>query len=116
MQLWAITRKWIRRLQQTSVDTGSVWHSIFTQNPVSKIERWRQDSLKTRFWARLPSSRLIRLMLNGVLWRVCFRSACKLLILERETGLEPATSSLGSWHSTTELLPHCFVSNNLQPN
>src|SRR5271163_3958562 len=31
--------------------------------------------------------------------------ACKLLILERETGVEPATSSLGSWHSTTELLP-----------
>src|SRR6516225_6099343 len=26
--------------------------------------------------------------------------------MERETGLEPATSSLGSWHSTTELLPH----------
>ena len=26
-------------------------------------------------------------------------------MLERETGLEPATSSLGSWHSTTELLP-----------
>jgi hypothetical protein len=25
--------------------------------------------------------------------------------LERETGLEPVTSSLGSWHSTTELLP-----------
>jgi hypothetical protein len=25
--------------------------------------------------------------------------------MERETGLEPATSSLGSWHSTTELLP-----------
>ena len=34
-----------------------------------------------------------------------FSGACKLLILERETGLEPATSSLGSWHSTTELLP-----------
>ena len=28
--------------------------------------------------------------------------------LERETGLEPATSSLGSWHSTTELLPLNF--------
>jgi hypothetical protein len=29
--------------------------------------------------------------------------------MERETGLEPATSSLGSWHSTTELLPlACF--------
>ncbi len=27
---------------------------------------------------------------------------------ERETGLEPATSSLGSWHSTTELLPRVF--------
>jgi hypothetical protein len=29
----------------------------------------------------------------------------KLLRLERETGIEPATSSLGSWHSTAELLP-----------
>jgi hypothetical protein len=28
--------------------------------------------------------------------------------MERETGLEPATSSLGSWHSTTELLPLAF--------
>ena len=25
--------------------------------------------------------------------------------MERETGFEPATSSLGSWHSTAELLP-----------
>jgi hypothetical protein len=25
--------------------------------------------------------------------------------MERETGTEPATSSLGSWHSTAELLP-----------
>ena len=32
------------------------------------------------------------------------------LFLERETGLEPATSSLGSWHSTTELLPPCGYS------
>ena len=29
--------------------------------------------------------------------------------MERETGLEPATSSLGSWHSTTELLPRSSV-------
>ena len=34
-----------------------------------------------------------------------FRMARKLLKMERETGVEPATSSLGSWHSTTELLP-----------
>jgi hypothetical protein len=34
--------------------------------------------------------------------------------MERETGLEPATSSLGSWHSTTELLPHsAFAPNRL---
>ena len=26
--------------------------------------------------------------------------------MERETGIEPATSSLGSWRSTAELLPH----------
>jgi hypothetical protein len=31
--------------------------------------------------------------------------------LERETGIEPATSSLGSWHSTAELLP--LISNTL---
>src|ERR1017187_1188261 len=30
--------------------------------------------------------------------------------MERETGLEPATSSLGSWHSTTELLPRSVKS------
>jgi hypothetical protein len=31
---------------------------------------------------------------------------------ERETGIEPATSSLGSWHSTAELLPqHLFQYN-----
>ena len=34
--------------------------------------------------------------------------------MERETGLEPATSSLGSWHSTTELLPHAFSFNDFQ--
>jgi hypothetical protein len=30
---------------------------------------------------------------------------------ERATGLEPATSSLGSWHSTTELRPRHNVDN-----
>jgi hypothetical protein len=29
-----------------------------------------------------------------------------LLFFERETGFEPATSTLARWHSTTELLPH----------
>ena len=33
--------------------------------------------------------------------------------MERETGFEPATSSLGSWHSTTELLPLAIVLNYL---
>ena len=33
--------------------------------------------------------------------------------MERETGVEPATSSLGSWHSTTELLP--LVTNEMCP-
>jgi hypothetical protein len=36
-----------------------------------------------------------------------------LFLLERETGFEPATSSLGSWHSTTELLPPSVRSDNL---
>ncbi len=29
--------------------------------------------------------------------------------MERETGIEPATSSLGSWRSTAELLPLSLV-------
>lgn len=29
---------------------------------------------------------------------------------ERETGLEPATATLGKWNSTTELLPLVYVS------
>ena len=37
----------------------------------------------------------------------------KLLLLEREMGFEPTTSSLGSWHSTTELLPLKVVFNSL---
>ncbi len=41
----------------------------------------------------------------------CFSVLPKLLILmERETGIEPATSSLGSWHSTAELLPPLSMS------
>ena len=36
-------------------------------------------------------------MLNGGLWRVRFSVTRKLLILEREIGFEPATSSLGSY-------------------
>ena len=39
------------------------------------------------------------MMLNGGLWTVCFSNVRKLLKMERETGLEPATSSLGSGHS-----------------
>ena len=40
-------------------------------------------------------------MLNGGLWRVLFYDVANLLKMERETGFEPATSSLGSWHSTS---------------
>ena len=38
-------------------------------------------------------------------WKSCWIFPKLLKSLERETGVEPATSSLGSWHSTTELLP-----------
>lgn len=31
--------------------------------------------------------------------------------MERETGIEPATSSLGSWRSTAELLPQTLEEN-----
>ncbi|MBM2845271.1 MAG: hypothetical protein HW407_583 [Bacteroidetes bacterium] len=43
---------------------------------------------------------------------LCLRVSVVFFCLERETGLEPATSSLGSWHSTTELLPHNLLTIN----
>ncbi len=33
---------------------------------------------------------------NGMQWNAAFSSVCNLLKMERETGFEPATSSLGS--------------------
>ena len=38
-------------------------------------------------------------------FRDYFGQDSTLKVLERETGIEPATSSLGSWRSTAELLP-----------
>jgi hypothetical protein len=35
--------------------------------------------------------------LNGMQWGAAFSSGANLLKMERETGLEPATSSLGIW-------------------
>ena len=41
----------------------------------------------------------------------CFSDSSQVIEkMERETGFEPATSSLGSWHSTAELLPRRFFS------
>jgi hypothetical protein len=34
-----------------------------------------------------------------------WKKTAYLIEMERETGIEPATSSLGSWRSTAELLP-----------
>ena len=49
-----------------------------------------------RFWQRLDDAR--RRGGYG-------QSRNPLALLERPTGFEPATSSLGSWHSATELRP-----------
>jgi hypothetical protein len=46
-------------------------------------------------------------------WKVVPRQAFE--DLERETGIEPATSSLGSWRSTAELLPLNLVRLPLRP-
>ena len=43
----------------------------------------------------------------SVIWYEVFPASQR--NLERETGIEPATSSLGSWHSTAELLPPSAV-------
>ena len=36
-------------------------------------------------------------------------------MLERATGIEPVTSSLGSWHSTAELRPREIVDSGADP-
>jgi hypothetical protein len=64
----------------------------FKSNPcyVGRIERKHLQIMYLQLYGRL----------EGML------TPCKIVKrLERETGLEPVTSSLGSWHSTTELLP-----------
>ena len=45
-----------------------------------------------------------------------FGSSQVIDFMERETGIEPATSSLGSWHSTAELLPLVVVPSFTLPN
>ena len=56
-----------------------------------------------------------RLALNGLYRTPGFSMFLEVIEkMERETGLEPATSSLGSWHSTTELLPHALFFNDFQ--
>ena len=52
---------------------------------------------------RIKASRELRSRL-GTCWRT-EPPRTRIKMLERETGIEPATSSLGSWHSTAELLP-----------
>jgi hypothetical protein len=42
-------------------------------------------------------TKVVQMPKNGGLWRVCFYDVANLLKMERETGFEPATSSLGSY-------------------
>jgi len=44
------------------------------------------------------------MMLNGGLWRVCFGDVRKLLILERETGIEPASGRCNVLQCVTDHL------------
>ena len=48
----------------------------------------------------------------GTFCYLCLRAGQEKM--ERETGFEPATSSLGSWHSTAELLPRRFFFNDFR--
>ena len=61
---------------------------------------------------RLPREfKLLRIVvqLRQMRQKLIWRGMQVIENMERETGLEPATSSLGSWHSTTELLPHSAI-------
>ena len=60
---------------------------------------WNGDGRLSTGWNRFCSTEMEHFGAR------CTKLARNLLKMERETGLEPATSSLGSWHSTAELLP-----------
>ena len=78
---------------------------VYTKSSIEERAVGGETTRGSRPHEGRPDAKEVCMMLNGGLWRVCFSNVANLLILERETGLEPATSSLGSWHSTTELLP-----------
>jgi hypothetical protein len=73
-----------------------------------------QEGSLAFLWSGIARHQVARPWLAPTAWR-CLQSAYvpsyarpaekAAKMLERETGFEPATSSLGSWHSTTELLP-----------
>ena len=55
--------------------------------------------------ANSPKRVLIQTQDEVYIKRPGLGNACMLVLMERETGFEPATPSLGSWNSTTELFP-----------
>src|SRR5438552_2248190 len=76
----------------------------------SAKQRIRVCLVMTRFGARMKAGSAQKPPLLGTLWALERRRALRLTpqgpdLLERPTGFEPATSSLGSWHSATELRP-----------
>ena len=72
--------RWGRRRRRTrSVSTES-------RSRVVSLSYCRQIAARSSAWSHIRINRLLKWM-------------------ERETGIEPVTSSLGSWRSTAELLP-----------
>ena len=95
MPVSAIAPRWIRRWPLTNGDTVlELALDVYTKSTIED-RMLGAKQLEESVLNNVTSIRK-RVMLNGGLWRVCFWSVSKLLILERETGLEPATSSLGN--------------------
>ena len=67
----------------------------------ARASRWRAGAPPP---SRLPDAGKVQDRKNGRLARFANRPDSA-TFSERETGLEPATSTLARWHSTTELLP-----------
>jgi hypothetical protein len=75
---------------------GCLWRHC--SPPINKFSTWkifREDIFSAKRNPEIPGNK-----------KKAYTGRCKpLKSLERATGVEPATSSLGSWHSTAELRP-----------
>jgi len=93
------------RLQPSRAERASASLAGASAEAGSRTLRWAKAA-RLRGFAATARHRAVARTVSGARRRMaCLAEARRERRLERETGIEPATSSLGSSRSTAELLP-----------